>query len=106
MKKDGESPIIVTRKHKGDKYTSAFYLVDSYCTGVKDTFYRVRLDEDEYKDLMRHVCRGCNLEKVDYVEAHNWIFGAIEFAAEAGIDPHKDFAVTKWLLEDDEPMKR
>ena len=102
MKKDGESPIIVTRKHKGDKYTSAFYLVDSYCTGVKDTFYRVRLDEDEYKDLMRHVCRGCNLEKVDYVEAHNWIFGAIEFAAEAGIDPHKDFAVTKWLLEDDE----
>ena len=102
MKKDGESPIIVTRKHKGDKYTSAFYLVDSYCTGVKDTFYRVRLDEDEYKDLMRHMRRGCNLEKVDYVEAHNWIFGAIEFAAEAGIDPHKDFAVTKWLLEDDE----
>ena len=102
MKENGESPIIVTRKHKGDKYTSAFYLVDSYCTGVKDTFYRVRLDEDEYKDLMRHMRRGCNLEKVDYVEAHNWIFGAIEFAAEAGIEPHKDFAVTKWLLEDDE----
>ena len=102
MMRDGESPIIVTRKHKGDKYTSAFYLVDSYCTGVKDTFYRVRLDEEEYKDLLRHMHRGCNLEKVDYVEAHNWIFGAIEFAAEAGIDPHKDFAVTKWLLEDDE----
>lgn len=102
MMRDGESPIIVTRKHKGDKYTSAFYLVDSYCTGVKDTFYKVRLDEEEYRDLMRHMHRGCDLEKVDYVEAHNWIFGAIEFAAEAGINPHKDFAVTKWLLEDDE----
>lgn len=102
MKDTGESTIIVTRKHKGDKYTAAFYLVDSYCTGVKDTFYRVRMDEREYKDVIHDMGLNCNLEKVDYVEAHNWIFGAIEFAAEAGIDPHKDFAVTKWLLEDDE----
>ena len=102
MVMDGESPIIITRKHKGDKYTTAFYLIDSYCVGIKDTFYRVRLDEEEYKELIRLISRGCNLEKVDYIEAHNWIFGAMEFAAEAGIDPHKDFSVTKWLLEDDE----
>ena len=33
---------------------------------------------------------------------HNWVFGALEYAAEAGLAPHKDFAVARYLLEDDE----
>ena len=97
----GETTVIVTRKHKGDKYTMCSYLLDAYCLGIKDTFYRVRMDEYEYKSIVSSFDKH-DFDRVDYVEAHNWIFGAVEFAREAGIEPHKDFAVTKWLLEDDE----
>lgn len=102
LKDCGETTIIITRRHKGDKFTVGIYLLDTYCTGVKDTFYRTRMDEMDYKDLIQHFSSHCNLQKTDYIEVHNWIFGAVEFAEEAGIKPHKDFAVTKWLLEDDE----
>lgn len=98
---EGEGDIIVTRKHKGGKITVGCYLIDRWCTGVKDTFYNAMLDEYEYDKFLQKVS-GLGIEKVDYVEAHNWIFGAVEYAAEAGIKPHKDFAVTKYLLEDDE----
>lgn len=48
----GETTVIVARKHKGDKYTMCSYLLDAYCLGVKDTFYRVRMDEYEYKEIV------------------------------------------------------
>ena len=43
-----------------------------------------------------------HLEEVPYEVLHNWVFGALEYAAEAGLAPHKDFAVARYLLEDDE----
>ena len=36
-----------------------------------------------------------------YNEVHNLIYGALEYASEAGIPPHKDFAITKYMLEED-----
>lgn len=32
---------------------------------------------------------------------HNWIYGAIAWANEAGISPHKSFSVTQYMLEED-----
>ena len=98
---EGEGNVIVTRKHKGGKFTVACYLVDRWCTGVKDTFFGAMLDAVEYEKFLQKISE-MGIEKVDYIEAHNWIFGAVEYASEAGIKPHKDFAITKYLLEDDE----
>lgn len=98
---EGEGDVIVTRKHKGGKFTVACYLVDRWCTGVKDTFFGAMLDAVEYEKFLQKISE-MGIEKVDYIEAHNWIFGAVEYASEAGIKPHQDFAITKYLLEDDE----
>ena len=101
LMKEGEGDIIVTRKHKGGKITVACFLIDRWCTGVKDTFFEAMLDSSEYEKFLQKISE-MGIEKVDYIEAHNWIFGAVEYASEAGIKPHKNFAVTKFLLEDDE----
>ena len=98
---EGEGDVIVTRKHKGGKITVACFLIDRWCTGVKDTFYKAMLDAVEYEKFFQKIST-LGIEKVDYIEAHNWVFGAVEYASEAGIKPHKDFAITKYLLEDDE----
>ena len=76
----------------------AMYLVDIYCIGVKDSFFRLRLEEDELEEMLD---RAPNIRECSYEEAHNWVYGAIAWAEEAGIEPDKSFAVTKYMLEED-----
>ncbi len=90
----------VARKHTGGKITAAFYLLDVYCCGVKDTIYKARMEEYEYDEFIGEF-KEHGMVKSSYEEVHNWIYGALEWADEAGIKPHKDFSVTKFLLEED-----
>lgn len=97
----GEGYVIVPRLHTGGNVTVGLYLVDTYCLGVKDTFYRFRCDEKEYLMLLQSIRHNMGLKEVSYEEAHNMLYGAIEFAEEAGIKPHKDFAITRYILDED-----
>ncbi len=97
----GLGHIVVTRLHKGGRKTIGVYLVDKYCLGVKDAFYRLRMDDVDYEDFIQTMSREYHLKKISYNEAHNLIYGAIEFADEAGIAPCKDFALAKYILEED-----
>lgn len=96
----GEGTVIVVRRHPNDKFTLATYLLDIFCLGVKDTFYRLRLDDFEYEEYLDKFT-SMDVTEITYNEAHNWIYGAIAFAEEAGIAPHKDFNVTQYMLEED-----
>ena len=99
MFKCGEGNVIVTRRHTGGKLTIGFYLVDLYCTGVKDTYYRFGMEAYEFEEL---IAANDMFETCTYDEAHNLIYGSIAFAEEAGIAPHKDFALTQYILEEDD----
>ena len=93
----GEGDIIISRKHTGGRLSFASFLVDVWCVGVKDSFFKLRREEEELEDI----CRDFHLVECSYEEAHNWIYGAIEFADEAGIEPDKSFALTQFFLEED-----
>lgn len=77
----------------------ASYLIDMYCLGVKDTFYRLRVSEWEVEELMNQ--QQVEFRECTYNEAHNRVYGAIAFAEEGGIEPHKDFNLTQYMLEED-----
>lgn len=98
MTECGEGYVFVTRRHTGGKVSMAMYLVDTYCIGVKDSFFRLRLEEDELEEMLD---RAPDIRECSYEEAHNWVYGAIAWAEEAGIEPDKSFAVTKYMLEED-----
>ncbi len=100
-KENGLGHIIVSRLHKGGRKTIGCYMVDTYCLGVKDAFCRVRMEDYEYDDFINTLEKEYHLMKISYNEAHNLIYGAIEFADEAGISPCKDFALAKYILEED-----
>lgn len=102
FEKSGEANVIVVRKHKNDKYTVAVFLVDFFCCGVKDSFYRLRMDEYEYEEIAEKYVYSRDMAEIDYVEAHNRIFGAIAWAEEAGISPDKSFNLTQYLLQEDD----
>lgn len=91
--------VVIARQHKTGNITYALYLVDMYCLGVKDVNYNFNVYPEHYEDLKYG---GPDWLTIDYVLAHNIIYGAIEYAEEYGFKPHKDFAIARFILEEDD----
>jgi hypothetical protein len=98
-KEHGIANVVVSRKHKNGNISAAFYLVDLYCLGIKDSLFFFNLFENEFIENV--VSRDDDLEEVSYEFAHNLIYGAEVFAAENGLTPHKSFKETQMVLEED-----
>lgn len=97
----GEAIITVTRKHKQDSYTTGIYLVDTFCLGLKDTYHLFSMKGTDYDFFLEKLENDNDRTDIEYTEAHNLIYGAITFAEVAGIEPHKNFRVTQYILEED-----
>lgn len=99
-KEAGEAFIVVTRRHTNGNLTIGFYLVDIFALGVKDTGYKFNQSPAEVNEFFQRFT--LQHEEANYLLVHNIIYGAIEFAEEYGHTPHKDFHVTRFILEEDD----
>ena len=97
--KVGMGHVIVTRKHTGGRISMVTYLVDMTCLGVKDSFYRLRMEDWEFDQFISD--RRDMFHECSYEEAHNRVWGSIAYAEEAGIKPDKSFLLTQYMLEED-----
>ena len=102
FEKSTEGTVMVVRKHTGDKYTCGLYLVDKYCLGVKDASYHLRMDEQEFDEFLDIFEEDFNPHVCTYEEAHNWVWGAVGFAEDAGIAPCKEFDLAQYVLAEDD----
>ena len=98
----GLANIMVVRQHASGNYTYGSYLVDIFCLGLKNSYYKFSDTETYFNQWLEQMNNYQSFEKISYEEAHNIIYGAIAFAEEAGIQPHKSFALTQYLLEEDD----
>lgn len=103
----GLAEIVVARKHGTGNITFGVYLVDTFALGVKQTFYNFNVAPSKFEEMIEKMklnreSDNEEFEKTDYVTVHNIIFGAIAFAEEYGYKPHKDFSITKYILEEDD----
>lgn len=96
----GITPILVARQHVSGNYTVGVYLIDTWCLGVKDSYFRFNMEKEEYEQ-MKNGAFKYDYVTISYNEAHNIIYGAIDFAEEIGIHPDKSFGITRFLLEED-----
>jgi hypothetical protein len=94
----GITNVIVARQEGGGKYTVGVFCVDLYCLGVKNAFCNCHLNKEDYHKLSSSFERGAM--KVTAAFAHNLIYGAIDYAAEFGFKPHRDFAFAENVLDD------
>lgn len=94
---EGMHIVMVVRNHKGGTYSVGCYLLDVFCTGVKNTYFLFNISEEDLNDVVERF-EG---EEISYEEAHNWVYGAVEFAQEAGIEPHSEYKITQYFLEED-----
>jgi hypothetical protein len=95
--------VIVVRQHVNGKVTFGSFLIDMLCRGVIHCLAEVNVDYEvveNFKIFFEKV--GQKFKKVDYVFAHNMIYGAYEFALDIGLKPDKDFEWVKYVLEEDD----
>ncbi len=97
----GITNVIVSRQLPNGKVLAGFYLVDLYCLGVKDTFVRVFSSQ---RSLERNLQKFGQHHEGGIVEctpafAHEMIYGAVEYAAQYDLHPHKDFEESQLLLD-------
>jgi hypothetical protein len=95
----GMANVVVMRKHINGNVTSGLYLVDLFCLGIKDTFYFFNEPEEELFEKIN--IERSYLQEADYNLAHNIIYAGHDFALEFDIQPHKNFSITKFILEED-----
>jgi len=92
--------VSVSRKHTNGNVTVGMFLVDLNCLGVKDANYLFNIPESEYKNAMSNNGQ-VDLKDISYELAHNIIYAGLEYAKELGFNPHKDFSIARYILEDD-----
>lgn len=94
--------VLIVRKMPSGNFIIGSYLLDTFCLGLKDTGFRFNVDATECEMYINmHASALEDLKPANYVEAHNYIFGAIGYAEDLGFKPNKDFALTQYILEED-----
>lgn len=106
----GMSIVVVARQRPNGNILFGCYMLDTYCLGVKNALYHYDYDPEEFDEFIENIfLKFSGYVECPYEDAHNLIYSALEFAAEAGIDPHPDFTnVAEYILEedtDDIPLK-
>ena len=102
----GIQQVIVTREKRNGNIIVGFYLVDRFCLGLKDSFFREYDDfESFYEEFVLENEIVELTRETDPIYAMNLIYGSIEFAEDAGFSPAKDFKITEYILDDVEDLE-
>ena len=97
----GMAHVVIVRRRPDGKFAMAVYLVDTYCLGVKDAFWRTSIEKLELDAMIKNFEDRIAVKECDYATAHNLILGAIEFAEEGGIKPCKEWNLGQYGLNED-----
>ena len=102
-KNAGICSIVVARQHATGNLTFGIYLVDIFCLGLKNSNPVFNKPEYEYEDLLDKIFSTHMYGKtqIDYVLAHNIIYGAVAYAEDLGFKPEKDWIFSQMILEED-----
>ena len=94
--------VIIARNHTSGNITACSYVVDLDCLGVKDSMFLFNVSPLVYSEYKEKINGRLDMMEVDYTLAHNIILAGVEFAAEFGFKPYKEYeSITKFMLEED-----
>jgi len=91
--------ILVARQQPDGNICFGLYLVDKYCLGLKNTFARTGFSRSRYQNEVHgKIFREAEAQDCPVELAHQMIYASIDYAAQFGFQPEKDFALTQYLL--------
>lgn len=98
--KNGLAVVAVARRQPDGLIVFGNYLVDTYCLGLKNTYYDADVPRGRFlaQVLPRLFPQGAPVP-ISADVAHEIIYGGIEYAAQLGFRPQRDFAQTQFILD-------
>ena len=99
QKGSGLVQILLARQQPNGKICCGSYLIDKYCLGLKNTFAKINLSTDRYKEHYDKVSSRQTLTRCPIELAHQMIYEGIDYAAQFGFEPQSDWAQSQYVLE-------
>jgi hypothetical protein len=96
---DGIGWVVLARTLPSGQVGASFFLVDAWCLGVKDAFFRV-MSRRMFEERMGESRQERALVKVDPSVARKLLHDAAAFAGSFGLAPSTDFAEAEALFGD------
>ena len=96
---DGMGYAVLSRQLPSGNMAFGFFMVDRYCLGVKDAHSGIAWFDDYQKSLEK-IADGMPLIKVSPAACRKFVEGAVQYAAQFGITPHRDYQVAKLIFGD------
>jgi hypothetical protein len=99
-KDGGLAVVVVARRQPNGNLAFGNYLVDYYCLGLKDTYWNVDIPAGIFRnDAMPKMYQASGRPiSISPDLAHEIIYGAIDYAAQYGFHPPRDFRDSQLLL--------
>ncbi|MDE3176609.1 MAG: hypothetical protein KGM15_10960 [Pseudomonadota bacterium] len=95
----GISTLTVMRKLSLGRYGIAVFLLDFWCLGVKDAFFRVA-EADEYELYIEELEAGGGAEPIEPARARRLVREAVAYGASNGFSPPAEFAEVERIFGD------
>lgn len=96
----GIGHVVLARRLPSGALGCVFFLVDIYCMGVKEAFYR-EMAPSEFEETIEALRGGGRaLVDMDPAAAKKLVTEAVAYAAEAGIPPAKDYRIASRIFGD------
>ena len=95
----GIGTAVIARRMPDGSLGVGVYLLDTWCLGVKDAFFRV-MSIGEFDELLERTEENETLEEIHPSCFRKIIEGCVEFSATLGFKPHRDFTLPRQLLMD------
>ncbi len=94
--------VTVARSTGYDRFIVCTYLIDYWCLGLKDTIEPRKFNGVKYKKFIAASYMGFaeGYQEISLEQAQTIVYGAINYGAEFGFKPHRDFEKTKAHLGD------
>jgi hypothetical protein len=93
---NGFAQVFIARIDR-QKLVVCSYLVDYWCLGVKDALPPKKMDRLQYETTVKFTSGnfGEDFEEITLAQAQSIVFGAVDYAAGLGFNPHPDFMRAK-----------
>jgi len=98
----GIGDVVISRKMPAGEIGVSVFLVDTYCLGVKDCFFK-NVSKGEYDNRITRLKQNEDLERVEPEYALKLIEGAVAYAEGLGFHPHKEYPMVKKIFGNIDP---
>ncbi len=98
LEDQGIAQAVIARELPDYRLALGVFLIDSYCLGIKDAFYRI-VTRGEYQDFVDGLEASGKTRKIEPAALKRLIDGAIAYARQLGFEPARDYYKAELMLQ-------